>query len=843
MVIRNRSTAGLLRDGSESTSPSGLLSGPKPLAGQRPRVDGKFFFAGAEKLYLRGVTYGTFAATTPNDDGYEPVVTERDFASMAASGINAVRLYTVPPTWLLDSALRHGLWVMAGIPWSQHVSFLDSRQTQRDIEQVIGRGTRAMKGHPALLGLLVGNEIPAPIVRWHGPKRVERFIDRLCDIAHDADPDALVSYVNYPSTEYLELTQLDFGAFNVYIENAEPFSVYVDHLQTVIGDLPLVMAEIGLDSRRNGETAQAQLVERQIRATFDGGAAGAFVFAWTDDWSRSGIEVRDWDFGLTTRDRRPKASLAAVTDAYTRPVFPESPDWPRISVVVCSYNGERTIERCLSAVTTLAYPNYEVIVVDDGSTDRTNAIASGYPVRLIRTANNGLSAARNEGLAAATGEIVAYIDDDAWPDRDWLSYLAMTYRTSDHVGVGGPNVPPREQTRIEQRVGRAPGGPIHVLRDGTEAEHIPGCNCSFRVDALRAIGGFDPSFRVAGDDVDVCWRLQQRGWTLGFAPAAMVWHRRRGSVRAYLRQQRGYGAAEALLEKKWPSRFNALGHVSWPSQLYGSRSGAWQRARPFHGTWGSAEFQSLYSRSASWSAFPLMPEWFLLLTALAVLGLLGLTWTPLLIAWPLLVAASSMSLLVAATAARRSGRRRHSWSDALGVTETIFLTALHLAQPLVRLAGRLDRGLTPWRRLPGRVSFLPRQARLELWSEEWRSLETRLREVERRAALSGVACNSGGPFDRWDLEIRAGTLASARVLATAEEHGLGRQLIRFRIWPRVSVTTLATMVSFGSLSVAAFAQEAVLVAASLAAIPFLIGLRALTDAATSIASARAAVTA
>ena len=96
-----------------------------------------------------------------------------------------------------------------------------------------------------------------------------------------------------------------------------------------------------------------------------------------------------------------------------------------------------------------------------------------------------------------------------------------------------------------------------MLLSDREAEHIPGCNMAFRREALEAIGGFDPQFRVAGDDVDICWRLQDAGHRLGFSPAAVVWHRRRDSVRAYWRQQRGYGAAEALLERKWPDRYSA----------------------------------------------------------------------------------------------------------------------------------------------------------------------------------------------------------------------------------------------------------------------------------------------
>src|SRR5439155_12924052 len=194
--------------------------------------------------------------------------------------------------------------------------------------------------------------------------------------------------------------------------------------------------------------------------------------------------------------------------------------------------------------------DFEVIVVDDGSTDDLARIVEPYDVSYIRTANHGLSSARNTGLAAATGDIVAYLDDDAWPDPQWLRYLAATFLSSSHAGVGGPNLPPPGDGPIAQCVARSPGGPIHVLTGDREAEHIPGCNMAFRRACLEAIGGFDAQFRVAGDDVDLCWRLQQQGWTLGFNPAAMVWHHRRNSVAAYWKQQVGYGRAEALLERK-----------------------------------------------------------------------------------------------------------------------------------------------------------------------------------------------------------------------------------------------------------------------------------------------------
>src|SRR3954451_10403105 len=93
-------------------------------AHDRPEVAGKFFRRNGEKLYLRGITYGPFR---PGDDGvpYRRDATEDDFARIAAAGFNTARLYTVPPVWLLDTAAAHGLIVMAGVAWEQHVAFLE----------------------------------------------------------------------------------------------------------------------------------------------------------------------------------------------------------------------------------------------------------------------------------------------------------------------------------------------------------------------------------------------------------------------------------------------------------------------------------------------------------------------------------------------------------------------------------------------------------------------------------------------------------------------------------------------------------------------------------------------
>ncbi|HEX2219049.1 MAG TPA: glycoside hydrolase family 2 TIM barrel-domain containing protein, partial [Gemmatimonadales bacterium] len=214
-----------------ATARIGLVAAPpETVLLERPQVRGKFVFAGQTKLWLRGVTYGTFRPDEHGNEYRSPAVVERDFAAMAEAGINAVRVYTVPPRWLLDLAAAHGLRVMIGLPWEQHVAFLEDRRLTADIVRRVRDGVRRCAGHPALLCYAIGNEIPATIVRWYGPRRVERFLSQLYEVAKAEDPGCLVTYVNYPTTEYLELPFVDLFAFNVYLETRERLASYLARL-------------------------------------------------------------------------------------------------------------------------------------------------------------------------------------------------------------------------------------------------------------------------------------------------------------------------------------------------------------------------------------------------------------------------------------------------------------------------------------------------------------------------------------------------------------------------------------------------------------------------------------
>ena len=285
----------------------------------------------------------------------------------------------------------------------------------------------------------------------------------------------------------------------------------------------------------------------------------------------------------------------------------------------------KTLAACLESLGKINYPEYEVILVDDGSTDDTPEIAAQFPkVRYIHQTNHGLSHARNTGAAAAKGEVFAYTDSDCMADPDWLYYLIGTLVSGDYAGVGGPNISPPAKNWIQACVAAAPGGPSHVLLTDTVAEHIPGCNMAFYRWAFESVGGFDPEYHKAGDDVDFCWRVQQAGRVIAFSPTAIVWHHRRFTLRAFRKQQEGYGEAESMLRFKHLIFFGPTGTAKWRGQIYGTPRFSWFINRPiiYHGIFGEGFFQSIYPTPQSEVAAYLSSiEWFALTIFLFGLGI------------------------------------------------------------------------------------------------------------------------------------------------------------------------------------------------------------------------------
>src|SRR5438876_297574 len=326
------------------------MAGPS-IPASRVHVDGKFFRFGGKKYYAKGLTYGPFAPNERKEMIPSREQTGRDFAQIRQLSANLLRVYYLPPRWFMDLAAEHELKLLVDVPWPKHLCFLESEKSKAEAREMVRKAVESCQGHPAVFAYSVVNEIPAEIVRWSGARAVTDFIEELVEVAKAADPDCLCTFTSFPPTEFLHPQNIDFLCFNLYLHERKPFENYLARLQTLAGPRPLVLGEFGIDSIREGEPRKCELLDWQIESAFRAGLAGTVIFSYTDDWFKGGRQIEDWGFGLTGRDRRPKDSFWTVQKSFrSAPYFPPA-RYPKVSVVVASYNGGRMLEPRLESLT------------------------------------------------------------------------------------------------------------------------------------------------------------------------------------------------------------------------------------------------------------------------------------------------------------------------------------------------------------------------------------------------------------------------------------------------------------------------------------------------------------
>ncbi|HVB82954.1 MAG TPA: glycosyltransferase [Candidatus Binataceae bacterium] len=641
---------------------------------------GKFLFEGERKFHARGVSYGPFAPNSRGERYPEPERAAQDFALIRELGANVVRTYVPPPPWMFELAAKHELRLMVGMPWPFHMAFLDSRQMTADIRATIRSSVDEMRRFAdVIFAFSLGNEVRSDIVRWHGARAVSRFMGELYELGKSLAPDSLFTYSNYPSAEYLDLSFLDFICFNVYLHREPDFRRYLTHLMAATAERPLVLSETGMDTIREGEEHQAELLGWQARAAFELGLSGFIVFAFTDEWHTGGAEISDWAFGLVTRERTRKRAFEVVGEVFKGPLPPPLKEPPKVSVVVPAYNAEATLAECLDSLAHLNYPDYETIVFDDGSSDSTGEVAARAGVRVLRAEHRGLAVARNGAIAAAAGSCVAFIDADARADRDWLYHLVEALARRGAAAAGGPNFAPPAASALAAAIAAAPGQPREVRAGDDTLEQVCGCNMIVDKAAAQAAGGFDPMFTAAGDDVDFSWRLAARKLTLASAPAAVVIHDRRPTLAAYVEQQRGYGRGEGLLFRKYPLKTGGAGAMygggaSWLGGLFGG-------ARIYYGAFGRGLFQSVYqgAETSPLLQLPLTMPWVAIAIVMIVAGMANapMAW----LGWAAIALTLASAIRIAAVRAPAGGPRMTLAARAL-------LALATLAGGLARSAAR-----------------------------------------------------------------------------------------------------------------------------------------------------------
>ncbi|MGA0602286.1 glycosyltransferase [Caulobacter sp. KR2-114] len=212
-------------------------------------------------------------------------------------------------------------------------------------------------------------------------------------------------------------------------------------------------------------------------------------------------------------------------------------DAPRVSVVINTLDRARRLEEALAGLMGQTYPALEVVVVNGPSRDDTAAVLERWAGRLkaAQCDQANLSQSRNVGIAQASGDIIAFLDDDAAPHPYWVDRLVAGFADPRVGAVGGFTV---DNTGVRWQVGKTVcdrfGNAFNVAPHFDErslcrpgAPYYPsllGANCAFRADALRAIGGFDEVFAYYLDETDVCLRLVDAGWRVVYEPEAMVFH-------------------------------------------------------------------------------------------------------------------------------------------------------------------------------------------------------------------------------------------------------------------------------------------------------------------------------
>ena len=700
---------------------------------------------------------------------------------------------------VLDLVAQAGLYAIVEL--SVTVDEVQNRDKFAAAISRIAHAANILHANPALVGFLIDCPITQDALRAGGLAPVRKRLEALLATIRERAPHALLSIKLRPETRALSMLEEDFLYGEIPALPPVEIRDFVVSLHNVAEIRPVLI--------EFAEASPGQ--DEAVAMAFGTGAAGVVAPPVPAPASH------DW---LGVRMLRASELMPFVTLNGTCPPRPQA--IPMVSVVICAYNAERTMRPCLESLRKLEYPNYEVVIVDDGSSDATAEISMDFPeFRLIRQANKGLSVARNVGMHAARGEIIAYTDSDCVVDPHWLTLIVRAMEQGGFDGCGGPNLSPHEDGRIEACCAASPGAPCHVLVSDNEAEHLAGCNMVFKKTALSKVGGFDPIFRTAGDDVDICWRLIGAGFRLGFAPAAFVWHFRRNTVKAYYGQQRGYGRAEALLYPRYADRFNLLGQIAWRGTIPGLA-----RTIPGGSTkrvlWGAynAGTQTLFDPALTLAkVLPATLEWNVM-AVLAVVASIGLGWTPL-PALAMLALGPIWALYYAWHAPLEKSHR--------SFTSRLLIAYLSYTGPMIRTITRyktraasiMKKEDAEMVRQRPTINWLKRSVSLNYWNEDYTLRESLLDRMLNTFARVGHPVSIDQGWNDYDAELRPNIWTRIELKTADEEHGGNR--VTNRVVARVRLTKLSHY---------AFGAGATLVAAAaFAGVPELaLGLAALTIA-------------
>lgn len=227
-----------------------------------------------------------------------------------------------------------------------------------------------------------------------------------------------------------------------------------------------------------------------------------------------------------------------------------------LSVIIPAYNSEKTLFSCLESLDdqSLSKQDYEVIVVDDGSTDSTAKIANKFNIKYIYQTNQGPASARNRGVESALGDIILFTDSDCIPDHNWIQQMTRPFSDPDVVAVKGAYK--TRQRELAARFAQAEFEDRYdLLKKSSTIDMIDTYSAAFRKGIFLNIGGFDQSFPVANnEDTDLSYRLAAKGYKMVFNQGGFVYHTHPDSFLKYLKLKFRRGFWRMVVYRRYPDK-------------------------------------------------------------------------------------------------------------------------------------------------------------------------------------------------------------------------------------------------------------------------------------------------
>jgi glycosyltransferase involved in cell wall biosynthesis len=240
---------------------------------------------------------------------------------------------------------------------------------------------------------------------------------------------------------------------------------------------------------------------------------------------------------------------------------------PSVSVIVPAYNAAATLDACLDALSqqTVGADAYEVIVVDDGSTDGSAAIAQRHGVTVLRLAHSGAAAARNEGARRARGRILLFTDADCEPLEAWIERMVAPFADAEVAGVKGAYCT-RQRSLVARFAQAEYEEKYRRLARMEQIDFVDTYAAAYRRDLFWALGGFDPHF-LLDEDQEFSFRVAKTGAKLVFAPDALVYHHHQETAWGYARRKLGLGRWKVEVHARYPAKALRDSYTPWSQKI------------------------------------------------------------------------------------------------------------------------------------------------------------------------------------------------------------------------------------------------------------------------------------